>query len=123
MALRHPMVGRILPVAGISQNVVRANRTTAAKGWFKDRRVARHREAGERFSRRPRKRVERIGVYTFPDYIVKERAKLCPAELYAGIGHGLNKALWLKLSGDRNSGSVQDLESASLIAHLGDARL
>src|SRR5260370_7618544 len=98
MALRHPMVGRILPVAGISQNVVRANRTTAAKGRLKDGRVARHREAGERFSRRPRKRVERIGVYTFPDYIVKERPKLSPPDPYPALSHRLTNPLCLNLS-------------------------
>src|SRR6185312_3274612 len=57
MTLRHPLVGRIMSVTWIGQNVMRANGPLAAKGGPEDRRVARHRKR-ERFARRPRKRIE-----------------------------------------------------------------
>ena len=52
MAGRHAVIRRILPVARVAQNVVRTDRTPAAKGRLEHRRVAWHRKLGECLTRR-----------------------------------------------------------------------
>ena len=48
--------------------------------------------------------------------VVEERAVLGPAQLRAGIGHGLEQHAQVEARGDRVAGLVQQVEDAGLVA-------
>jgi hypothetical protein len=116
MARRHAVVRRHGAVPWILGDVVAPHDRVAVERRREDRRVARHRELGERLAGNARDGVERVGLAGVVDEVVEEGAELRTRELGASVGHGLDGLLEIQLGGERVADLVQPLDDTRLSA-------
>lgn len=120
MPFRHPVIGGVLAVTRIGEDVIRSYRAGSLERRVEDSRVARHGEFLERGARGTGQGVERVSLAVVTQHIVEKGPERCVSEIDAGIGHQLDELFQIALGGDRDSYFVEDLKRMRFLAKLGE---
>ena len=122
VTLGHAVVGVVVAVARVDEDVVEADDPLAAERRGEDLGVARHREAFEGAALDAGERVEHVGLAGVGGDVVEEGAELGGGEGARGVGGELDDLLQLEPSGDRAAHALQRL-GALLLAQQSPSRL
>jgi hypothetical protein len=114
VAAGHALVRRVLRIARIREDVVRADHALAAKSGREDRGGARHAEVLEGGAVGARERIEHVALAGIVEHVVEEGAEARAREFHAGIDHVLHQLLQIELGGDLRAGAVDDLQRLRL---------
>jgi hypothetical protein len=116
VAFWHTEVRGVLAITWIGANIIGANDTGAAKSGREDCGIAGQPQGRKHLSRSTRKGIKQVAFTRAIDHIVEEGAELRAAKFGGNVGHSLDDAFEVKVSGDGFGKAIEGLEAASLIA-------
>ena len=110
MSFRHAVVGFVLPVARIFEDVIGADDAGPFESRLEHGRIAGHRKFVEVLPRHAREGVEHVALALVVDDVVEESAELSFHDLSAGVGGDLHDLVHVKFGRERSTGAVQYVE-------------